>query len=121
MIAVDITGRDCRRRLEVDVAGDDRGGCELTACALEQNRLSLLAQKLGSDDTLAELDEADEPPSQKEQLLASKQAVLAEMRTKYTPVHPDIVRLQREVDDLMRQVEEERTLLAQQQVPLVQL
>ena len=77
----------------------------------EQSRLSALTRSIAPAIILPEVQNA--PPANPK--LQAKEAELAALRSKYTPNHPDVARVAREVEELKKQEAADRNALLEQE------
>jgi polysaccharide biosynthesis transport protein len=89
--------------LALERARDQKNLLEVRA--REQKRLGMLTRNLFNTQTApTKTESAPSQPNPLAEQLALKRSQLSEMAAKYTPKHPDVVRLAREVEDLELQV-----------------
>jgi succinoglycan biosynthesis transport protein ExoP len=80
----------------------------------EHKRLNLLSQSVAATDSMVKsAEKKPTPPSPAELELAAKKELLAQYMTKYTPRHPDVVNLTREVDRLEQQIRQSKAAAAE--------
>jgi polysaccharide chain length determinant protein (PEP-CTERM system associated) len=80
----------------------------------EQQRLAILTQNLlPAENTRATASKTESPPDPLAAQLAERKARLAEALARYTPQHPDVLKLSREVEQIERQIAERQAAASQ--------
>jgi succinoglycan biosynthesis transport protein ExoP len=82
----------------------------------ERKRLNLISESLAVTENAAQ--PADRKPSAAQQELAAKKDLLAQYLAKYTPNHPDVVTLKKDIDRLEQVVAAQKTSGASALTPL---